>query len=40
VRPALAADVATLVLGAALWAAFALYLHAWLFGVRPFVSPG
>jgi uncharacterized membrane protein len=39
VRPALAADVATIVLGAALWAAFALYLHGWLFGVRPFVSP-
>lgn len=34
----LAATVATIVIGATLWAAFALYLHAWLIGVRPLVS--
>jgi uncharacterized membrane protein len=38
VRSALAADVATIVIGVALWAAFALRLHVWLFGVRPFVT--
>jgi uncharacterized membrane protein len=38
VRPSLAADVATIVIGAALWAAFALRLHVWLFGVHPFVN--
>lgn len=34
----LAGTVATIVIGATLWAAFALHLHAWLIGVRPFVS--
>ena len=34
----LAGDVATIVIGAASWAVFALYLHVWLIGVRPFVS--
>ena len=33
----LAGTVATLVVGAVAWAVFALYLHAWLFGVQPFV---
>ena len=37
-RGSLFGDVATLVIGAAAWAVFALYLHAWLFGVRPFVT--
>ena len=36
-RATLAGDVVTLVVGAAAWAAFAFHLHAWLFGVRPFV---
>jgi len=34
----LAGDVATIVIGVVLWAAFAFHLHAWLFGVRPFVT--
>ncbi len=34
----LAGDVATIVVGALLWGVFALYLHAWLIGVRPFVG--
>ncbi|MBK9244080.1 MAG: NnrU family protein [Burkholderiales bacterium] len=38
VRASLLADVATIVVGVVLWAAFALYLHGWLFGVRPFVA--
>jgi uncharacterized membrane protein len=38
VRAALFGDVATVVVGVALWAAFAFYLHGWLFGVRPFVT--
>ena len=29
-------DVVTVVVGLGLWAAFALWLHAWLIGVRPF----
>jgi uncharacterized membrane protein len=33
----LVSDAATVVVGAALWSAFALYLHAWLIGVHPFV---
>jgi uncharacterized membrane protein len=33
----LGGTVATLVFGAVAWAVFALYLHAWLFGVQPFV---
>ena len=37
VRGTLAGDVTTIVVGAAAWAVFALYLHAWLIGVRPFV---
>ena len=37
-RAWLPADVATIVVGVVLWAAFALYLHGWLFGVRPFVA--
>jgi uncharacterized membrane protein len=36
--PTLAGTVATLVIGVVLWAAFAMYLHAWLFGVSPFVT--
>jgi len=32
----LAADVTTIVIGAVFWAAFAVYLHAWLIGVQPF----
>jgi len=32
----LAADVTTIVIGAVSWAAFAVYLHAWLIGVQPF----
>jgi len=32
----LAADVTTIVVGAVSWAAFAVYLHAWLIGVQPF----
>lgn len=32
----LAGDVVTVLLGVFAWAVFALYLHAWLFGVRPF----
>lgn len=38
VRASLPADVATILLGVALWWAFAFYLHGWLFGVRPFVT--
>jgi len=38
VRASLPGDVATVVVGVALWAAFAFYLHGWLFGVRPFVT--
>jgi len=38
VRASLPADVATIVVGVALWWAFAFYLHGWLFGVRPFVT--
>ena len=37
-RPTLAGTVATIVVGVGLWAAFAFHLHAWLFGVRPFVT--
>lgn len=37
-RPSLVADVATIAVGAAAWAAFALYLHARLIGVHPFVT--
>jgi len=37
-RATLAGDVATVVVGAAAWAAFALHLHGWLIGVRPFVG--
>lgn len=33
----LASDAATIVVGVVLWGAFAWYLHAWLFGVQPFV---
>jgi uncharacterized membrane protein len=36
-RVTLGGTVATLVVGAVAWAVFALYLHAWLFGVQPFV---
>jgi len=32
----LAGDAITVVVGLAAWVAFALYLHAWLIGVRPF----
>jgi uncharacterized membrane protein len=38
VRGSLAADLATILIGVALWAIFAFYLHGWLFGVRPFVT--
>jgi len=38
VRGTLAGDVTTIVVGAGAWAVFALYLHGWLFGVRPFVT--
>lgn len=38
VNPTLAGTVATIVVGAGLWAAFAFHLHGWLFGVRPFVT--
>jgi uncharacterized membrane protein len=38
VMPTLAGTVATIVVGVGLWAAFAFHLHAWLFGVRPFVT--
>jgi len=34
----LAADVTTIVIGAVSWAAFAVYLHAWLIGVQPFAA--
>lgn len=34
----LAADVTTIVVGAVSWAAFAVYLHAWLIGVQPFAA--
>lgn len=34
----LAGDVTTIVIGAALWAAFVMFLHAWLIGVRPFMA--
>lgn len=37
-RASLGGDVATIVIGVVLWAAFAFRLHAWLFGVRPFVN--
>ncbi len=37
-RGTLANDTLTVVIGALVWAAFALYLHAWLIGVRPFVA--
>jgi len=37
-RGTLAGDVATILVGAALWAVFARYLHAWLIGVQPFVT--
>jgi uncharacterized membrane protein len=37
VRGTLAGDVTTIVVGAGAWAVFALYLHGWLIGVRPFV---
>jgi len=37
-RPTLAGTVATIVVGVGLWAAFAFHMHAWLFGVRPFVT--
>jgi len=37
-RGTLAGDVATILIGAALWAVFARYLHAWLIGVQPFVT--
>jgi uncharacterized membrane protein len=32
----LARDIAAVVVGVVVWAAFALWLHAWLIGVRPF----
>ena len=38
VHPTLAGTVVTIVVGIGLWAAFALHLHAWLFGVNPFVT--
>jgi len=38
VRGTLAGDVTTVVVGAVAWAVFALYLHGWLIGVRPFVG--
>jgi uncharacterized membrane protein len=38
VKGTLAGDVATIVVGVVAWAAFALYLHAWLIGVQPFVT--
>jgi uncharacterized membrane protein len=38
VKATLAATVITVVVGVALWAAFALRLHGWLFGVQPFVT--
>jgi len=34
----LAGTVTTIVVGAAAWAVFAMYLHAWLIGVRPFAA--
>ena len=37
-RGTLAGDAATVIIGAALWAVFARYLHAWFIGVQPFVS--
>ena len=37
-RGTLVSDVATIVIGAAAWGVFALYLHAWLIGVRAFVT--
>lgn len=37
-RGTFAGDLATVVIGVAAWAVFALYLHGWLFGVRPFGS--
>jgi len=37
-RGTLASDVATIIIGAASWAVFALYLHGWLIGVHPFVT--
>lgn len=38
VPASLPGDLATIVVGVALWAAFAFHLHGWLFGVRPFVT--
>lgn len=38
VHPTLAGTVAAIVVGSVLWAAFAFHLHAWLFGVNPFVT--
>jgi uncharacterized membrane protein len=38
VHPTLAGTVAAIVIGIGLWAAFAFHLHAWLFGVQPFVT--
>ena len=38
VVPTLAGTVTTIVAGALAWAAFALYLHVWLIGVRPFAT--
>lgn len=37
-KPSLAGDLSTIVVGIGLWAAFAFYLHARLFGVNPFVT--
>ena len=37
-RASLPGDLATFLAGVAPWAAFAFYLHGWLFGVRPFVT--
>jgi uncharacterized membrane protein len=34
-KGSLGADAATVVVGLVLWAAFAFWLHGWLFGVRP-----
>jgi uncharacterized membrane protein len=38
VHKGLFADVLTAVAGIIIWAVFALVLHAWLIGVRPFVQ--
>jgi len=37
-RASLPGDLATILAGVVGWAAFAFYLHGWLFGVRPFVT--